>query len=255
MNANRTEHIRTVLKDGKPTFGSWMQIANDSVAEIMGASGFDWIALDLEHGRMSEEQLPSLFRAIEAGGALPFARIGQVSAYAIKVVMDSGAAGVILPMIESADVLREAVAWAHYPPRGTRGVGYSRANLFGKHFERVLEETDPIIVAQIEHIRAVENIDAIMSVAGLDAIMVGPYDMSASMGLTGQFDHPVFVDVLSKIAMASRKHGIPSGLHIVQPEPARVEAAVEAGHQFIAFGVDAVFLWDGARLPAIRPKC
>lgn len=243
--------IRAALKNGKATIGSWMQIPDESVAELLGSSNFDWIALDLEHGQIGGHQLPSLFRAIEAGGTLPFARVGQVSAYAIKSVMDSGACGLILPMIESEGLLRDAVAWAHYPPRGCRGVGYSRANQFGKNFDAYLGGTNPIIVAQIEHIRAVENIDAIMSVPGLDAVMVGPYDLSASMGCTGQFDHPNFKKALARVADASRVHNVSSGVHVVQPEPERLRAALDEGHRFIAYGVDAVFLWKNARIPDI----
>jgi len=249
MKAKTVEDIRATLKEGRATIGSWMQLPNDGVAEIMGAGGFDWVALDLEHGRFAEDQLASLFRAIAMGGALPCARIGQVSAYAVKAVMDSGAEGVVLPMIETAELLRDAIGWANFPPRGTRGVGYSRANLFGKNFDPYRERINPLVVAQIEHIRAIENIDAIMTVPGLDAIMVGPYDLSASMGLTGQFDHPDFAAALVRLSEASRRHGVPSGLHVVQPEPARVEAAIREGHQFIAYGVDAVFLWHGARRP------
>ena len=249
MSRRSADDIRTLLKSGMPTLGSWMQLPNDSVAEIMGAAGFDWVALDLEHGRFPESSLPSLFRALEAGGCVPFARVGDVTAYSVKAVLDSGGQGVILPMINSADLLSRAMAWAHYPPRGVRGVGYSRANLFGKKFDEYLNVFNPVVVAQIEHVRAVKEIDAILTVPGLDAIMVGPYDLSASMGLTGQFDHPEFAAALTRITDACREHGVASGLHVVTPDKHRVQSAIDDGHRFIAYGTDAIFLWKGATRP------
>jgi 2-dehydro-3-deoxyglucarate aldolase len=251
MAALNPARIREKLKRGAPSIGGWMQIPNDSVAEIMGTAGFDWIALDLEHGRFSEDCLPSMFRSIAAGGSVPLARLGRVAAYDIKAVLDSGAGGIILPMIDTVELLRDAIAWAHYPPRGVRGVGYSRANLFGKRFDQVLSEADPIVVAQIEHVRAIECIDALLQLPGLDAIMVGPYDLSASMGLTAEFAHPQFCEALLSIVTACRRHGVASGMHVVLPQKDALRAAIADGHRFIAYGTDAVFLWQNATVPDI----
>ncbi|MEI9991486.1 MAG: aldolase/citrate lyase family protein [Rhizomicrobium sp.] len=245
------EQIRTALTGGQTSIGGWMQIPDDGVATIMGAAGFDWVALDLEHGRFSEAQLPSLFRAVAARGTVALARVGQVTAYAIKAALDGGASGVILPMIETAQMLREAIAWANYPPRGTRGVGYAAANLFGKELQRDLDGTGPLVVAQIEHAKAVACIDALLETPGLDAVMLGPYDLSASLGVTGEFDHPEFRRAMTTVAAACRRHGIASGVHIVLPEPERLRAAVAEGHRFIAYGTDAVFLWKSAVRPDI----
>ncbi len=245
------EQVRGKLRRGEPTIGTWMQLADDSVAEIMGAAGFDWVAIDLEHGRFAEAQLPSLFRAIEATGTLPFVRLGEVSAYRIKAALDAGAKGLILPMIESAEQLERAVSWAMYPPRGTRGVGYSRANLFGSNFDTGISAAPPLIVAQIEHIRAVDGIDALLSVSGLDAIMIGPYDLSASIGATGAFGDEAYKRALSTVIAACKRHGVPCGLHVVQPDEEALRQAIAAGHRFVAYGTDAVFLWKSAKRPEI----
>ncbi len=229
-----------------------MQLTDASIGEILGMAGYDWVALDLEHGRFAEDNYPSLFRAIENGGSLPFARVGQISAYAIKAVLDAGACGVILPMIESAKALSDAISWAHYPPRGVRGVGYSRANLFGQRFNEYLGSINPIVVAQIEHINAVKCIGDILKVPRLDAVMVGPYDLSASMGLTEQFDHPEFRAALASVLHACREHGVASGVHIVLPEKDRLQTAIDEGHRFIAYGTDAVFIWSAAVVPDVR---
>ncbi|MCD4652237.1 MAG: 2,4-dihydroxyhept-2-ene-1,7-dioic acid aldolase [Candidatus Cloacimonetes bacterium] len=240
--------IRGILNSGKPTIGSWMQLSCSSVAEIMGKAGYDWVAVDLEHGSFSVQILPDIFRALEIGGTIPFARVSHSHPKEIKQALDSGAKGLILPMIETGDQLKKSISWALYPPKGTRGIGYHRANLFGQYFNEYFKFSQEIlIVAQIEHVRAVENLDDILSVQGLDAIMVGPYDLSGSMDLTGQFDHPHFKEVMDKISSKSNEHKIPMGLHVVQPEKDRLASAITDGYQFIAYGTDAVFLHHSAK--------
>lgn len=166
-------------------------------------------------------------------------------------------------MIESREQLDQAISWATYPGhddgrrggeplRENRGVGFCRANAFGKDFDAYMRDTAPriFLVAQIEHIRAVEELDAILSQPRLDAIMVGPYDLSGSMGLTGQFDHPDFKAVMARIHEACRRHHARMGLHVVQPDPGELRRQVAAGCRFIAYGIDSVFLWQAAARPA-----
>lgn len=243
--------IRSKLKAGRATVGSWMQIPCASVAEIMGKAGYDWVAVDLEHGHFSAQILPDVFRALKLGGTAPFVRVAQCVPKDIKCALDAGAMGIILPMIEKATQLKQAIEWSLYPPKGARGVGYSRANLFGKGFEYYLttsiEET--FFVAQIEHIRAVEELDEILQVEGLDAIMVGPYDLSASMGLTAQFHDRRFIEVMDIISKEAHKYNVPMGLHVVKPLRSELEAAIKEEYQFIAYGIDAVFLYESAERP------
>jgi len=245
------ETIRNKLRNGKSTVGSWMQIANSSVAEILGKAGYDWVAVDLEHGHFSNSILPDVFRALELGGTVPFVRVAQCEQKGIKQALDAGARGVILPMIDSREQLEKGVSWAIYPPKGTRGVGYSRANLFGKEFDAYFHDkaNDVVIVAQIENIRAIENLDGIMSVEGLDAVMVGPYDLSGSMDVTGRFDDPQFVEAMDVISQKAREHHMPLGVHVVQPDEEELGSAISKGYQFIAYGVDAVFLYRAAEMP------
>ena len=231
-----------------------MQIPNASVAEIMGQAGYDWVAVDLEHGHFSKQILPGIFRALEIGNTAPFARIAQCDQKDIKQALDAGARGLIIPMVENSSQLAQGIEWAFYPPTGSRGVGYSRANLFGKSFESHLAESfkNTVIVAQIEHIRAVEDLDGILQVEGLDAIMVGPYDLSGSMGLTGQFEDRRFLDIMEKISQKANSHNVPMGLHVVKPVLSDLERAVRKGYQFIAYGIDSVFLWNSAERPGLR---
>jgi 2-dehydro-3-deoxyglucarate aldolase len=244
--------IRKKLRSGKPSLGSWMQIPNSSVAEIMGRASYAWVAVDLEHGAFSRHILPDIFLALENGGALPIARVAQSLPKDVKQALDAGARGLILPMIESEKQLKTAIDSAFYPPNGTRGVGYCRANLFGKHFDEYSQQSnDILIVAQIEHIRAVENLERILSVDKLDAIIIGPYDLSGSMNLTAQFDHPEFVKVFEDILNTAKNSKVPAGLHIVQPDKETLKSRISQGFQFIAYGTDAVFLYSSSVRPTI----
>jgi 2-dehydro-3-deoxyglucarate aldolase len=229
-----------------------MQIPSIAVAEIMGKAGYDWVAIDLEHGSFSLENLPALCLALESGGTIPFVRVAQAMPKDIKQALDAGARGLILPMICSGSELKDAISCACYPPYGTRGVGYSRANLFGKTFRQNVPESskDLVLIAQIEHINAVESLDEILSVDGLDGIFVGPYDLSASMDITDKFDHPEYMSVMKKIQNKAKQFQIPLGLHIVQPDPEVLTSRIQEGYQFIGYGIDAVFLYHSSECPS-----
>ena len=138
--ATAIQNIRQRLRSGGHSIGSWIQIPHGSVAEIMGQAGYDWVAVDLEHGSISVQQLPGLFRALELGGTLPLVRLAQGHPKDCKQALDAGAGGVIVPAVESAAQLNQVRDACRWPPTGTRGVGFSRANLFGKHFEAYAKE-------------------------------------------------------------------------------------------------------------------
>ncbi len=246
--------IKEKLQQGQPVIGTWLQLPSVYVAEIIGQAGYDWAAIDLEHGSFSLEILPSICLALEQGNTAPFARIAQAQQKDIKQALDAGVKGLILPMICSSRELKDAISWACYPPYGTRGVGYSRANLFGKHFDEYVPESskDLVIIAQIEHIRAVESLDEILAVDGLDGIIVGPYDLSASMELTSQFNHSKFISVLETIHKKAKKNKIPMGIHLVQPDANLLNQKIKEGYQLIAYGIDAVFLYNAAECPKLK---
>jgi len=227
-----------------------MQIPSPDVAEVLATCGFDWIAVDLEHGAVARHQLPDIFRAIELHGVLPFARVALPDGSLCQQALDSGAAGVIIPRVENAAQLTDIVAGCMWPPAGKRGVGFSRANVFGRRFEEYKAEAQqPIIVAQIESRHAVASIASLLAVKGLDAVMVGPYDLSASLGVPGEVDHADVRTSVSEVLKACKKAGIPSGIHVVQPDTKKLESEIAAGHRFLAYGTDAVFLSASAHNP------
>ena len=229
-----------------------MQLNSPDVAEIMGQAGFDWVVVDMEHGSVSVNQLPDLFRALELGGTLPLARIAESVPKECKQALDAGAGGIIAPMIESADQLetiRDACRW---PPAGSRGVGFSRSNLFGKHFDEYKAEAQlPLLIAQIEHINAVKNLEEILQVEGLDAVIIGPYDLSASMGLTAEFEHKEFVAVMAKIINLCTQSNVPCGDHIVHPDVELLEKRIMEGYRFIAYSTDGIFLTKSSLYPSL----
>ena len=242
--------IRQTLINGQVSIGSWMQIPDPSVAEIMGDAGYDWVAIDLEHGSISIHQLPNLCRALELGGTLPLVRLAQGQAKDCKQALDSGAGGVIVPMIQAAVQLEEIRDACRWPPAGNRGVGFSRANLFGKYFDSYASEAqEPLLVAMVEDIRATENLEEILQVEGLDAILIGPYDLSASLGVAACFDSEKYLDVLEHIRELCIKHGIAIGVHIVDPNNMLLQKRITEGYTFIAFSIDAVFLHHAVTLP------
>lgn len=244
--------IRSALVEGQVSMGSWIQIPHPSIAEILGQAGYDWVAVDMEHGAISPHQLPELFRALELGNTLPLVRLAQSSPKDCKQALDAGAGGVIVPMVSSAQQLiavRDACRW---PPAGTRGVAFSRANLFGKHFDAYREEAQaPVLVAMIEHGDAVASLDQILAVEGLDAILVGPYDLSASLGCTAQFDDPRFIAAMVRIKDECQRANVPSGIHVVMPDTAVLQGRIDEGYRFIAYSIDSVFLNESVTAPQV----
>lgn len=239
----KIKSIRDKLESGEPTIGSWMQIPHASIAEIMGDAGYDWVAVDMEHGSISDHQLPDLFRALELGGTLPLARVAEGSIKDCKRALDAGAGGIVVPMIESREQLERVVEACQWPPAGKRGVGFSRANLFGKNFDNYREEAQaPLVVAMIENINAVKNLNEILRVKGLDAILIGSYDLSASMGITAEFESAEFKKAMEEILTFAGKSNIPCGIHIVKPDPIELKTKINSGYRFIAYSIDSVFL-------------
>ena len=250
MNYDLIKSIRKKLQNEESSIGSWMQIPSSSIAEIMGHAGYDWITVDLEHGSISVHQLPNIFRAIQLGNTLPLARIPSPNPSDCKQVLDAGAGGIIIPMVENAEQVVKIKKACSWPPTGNRGVGFSRANLFGKHFDEYQQEAQsPMLIAQIEHINAVNNLEEILKVDGLDAIIVGPYDLTASMGITAQFKNTQFNKVLTKIMEACVQHNVTCGYHVVEPKLENVTKCISQGYKFIAYCSDGIFLNTSSQCP------
>jgi 2-dehydro-3-deoxyglucarate aldolase len=245
------ESIKKKLKAGETSIGSWMSMGHVSIAEILASAGYDWVVVETEHTAIDVSEVLRLLIAIEGRGAVPLVRLAWNDPIQAKAVMDSGAAGVIVPMVNSKEEAELAVKSVKYPPEGFRGVGLARAQGYGVNFDEYMEcaNRDGLLMLQIEHIDAVNEIDEILSVPGIDGTYIGPYDLSCSMGLAGQLTHPDVEGAKRKVLQATLAHGLTPGIHLVHPDMAKEELGrhVEEGYRFIALGTDILFLGDSAR--------
>lgn len=232
----------------EPLIGGWLQILHPTAAEIIGRAGFDWVAIDCEHTEATMEHLSQLVRALERYDTVAMARVRENSTMEIRQALDLGIGGVIVPLIHDRASAEAAVAAAKYPPEGIRGFAFHRANAFGLDFSQYVAQANAAIsvIAMIESREGVENVDAILSVPGIDGVFIGPYDLSGSYGLAGQLDNPVVTDAIERVILAARSAGKSVGLHQVDPDPTKIAACLKRGLNFLAVGMDTVFLRDAA---------
>lgn len=228
----------------KVSIGSWITLAHPAIAEIMAKSGFDWLAVDLEHSVITIREAEELMRVISLSGVTPLVRLTSNDPNQIKRVMDAGAHGIIVPMVNSPEQARMAVESIKYPPYGKRGVGLARAQGYGCNFNDYLEwqHEGSIVIVQVEHIDAVNNLEEIFSVKGIDGFIIGPYDLSGSMGIPGQFEHPDFLAAMKKIRKISSEMNMTGGIHVIEPEPSQLKKRIEEGYRFIAYSLDVRML-------------
>lgn len=240
--------LKKILSEKMQTYGSWITIPHPLIPEILAPAGFEWLVIDMEHSSIGLSDLLTLVISTEANGMVPLARVGENDSHLIKRVMDAGVYGVIVPNVCSRADAEAAVSAVKYPPRGRRGVGLYRAQKFGRQFEeyKLWLEKESIVIVQIEHINAVDNIDEIFSTPGVDGFMVGPYDLSGSLGKPGDFEDPEVVRALRKVADAASRHNISAGFHSVSSDPDEARRRREQGYNFLAFSIDTIFLGDAA---------
>jgi len=236
--------LKQRMASGALTVGSWITVGHASVAEVMARAGFDWLVIDIEHSVIELSEVQELVRAIGPTGVASIVRLSSNDPVQIKRVMDTGATGVMVPMVASAEDAAAAVRAVHYPPRGTRGVGLARAQGYGADFSGYLArlEEEALVIVMIEHVDAVDRIDEILSVDGVDGYIIGPYDLSGSLGIPGEFDDPRVVDLIARVLAAGQRHGIPGGLHVVDPDPARFARHVAEGFRLLGYGMDLRYL-------------
>lgn len=232
--------LKEMLKRGRPTIGTWITLAHPALAEMAAKAGFDWVAVDLEHSSITLRECEDLIRAIDLAGAAPLVRLTANDPDLIKRVMDSGARGVIVPSVSTPEEAQIAVEAVYYPPRGRRGVGLARAHGYGADFSgyRRRLEKEGVVVAMIENRQGVENAEAILSVDGIDAYFLGPYDLSASLGVAGKTSHPKVEAAIAKVRAAGRRAGKPGGLHVVEPDAAALRKRLNQGFGFVAYSLE-----------------
>lgn len=240
--------LRDLLAAGKPAIGTILQIPSAPLAEVLAQAGFDWLLVDGEHGPIGLETVHAMVRATGGAQATPTVRIASNLDWLAKRVLDVGALAVMIPGVNSGADALAAVRAVRYPPEGTRGVGPTFAALrWGLAGADYIGQANREVMAiiQIETIEAVERIDEILAVPGIDCPLIGPYDLSASMGLIGQVDHPEVQAAIARVLAATRTAGVPAG--IFGMTAAEVNRYIEQGFRAILVGVDAAFLAAGAK--------
>ena len=237
------------LRAGEPALGGWIMIGHPSVAEVLAGEGFDWLAVDMEHTSTSVRMFHELALAVKGMGVDLLVRLPGHDVQTAKLVLDAGADGIIVPSVNTAEHARRAVAMAKFPPEGTRGASLCRATDFGRKFDSYYREHNGrvLVVCMLEHIEAVRNVDEILATSGVDATFIGPYDLSASMGLPGQTSHADVLVAQQTLLNACRRHNVPAGIHIVATDGREVRRRIDEGFQLVACGLDTGFLMYAAR--------
>lgn len=246
----RINHVRQRLEQGEPSIGTWLSLPSPEAAEYIGHVGFDWLVVDTEHNPIDIRTLAQMFSAIGTSGTAPMVRIPWNNAENMKRVLDAGAWGIVVPMVNSRQEAEDAVAAMKYPTTGVRSVGGGRhAMSFDTSAKEYYDNADNqlLTVLQIEHIDGVNNAEDILSVPGVDACFIGPNDLAASMGMglgvPLESDDPALVEAIHHIRDTAKKHGVAPGVHTSGPEG--VNARIAEGFQFCAMASELKFMLSG----------
>jgi 2-dehydro-3-deoxyglucarate aldolase len=239
------ESFRSRLKKGDLLVGTLVTLASMETAEIMAEAGFDWLFIDMEHSMLGIPQAQAILQCV--GERVDcILRVPLNDEIWIKKALDTGAAGIIVPQVNSIEDARRAVRYSKYPLQGRRSVGMARAQSYSTISQEFLESANAntAVIIQAEHIEAVMNIEAIITVEGIDAVLIGPYDLSASMGLVGQVDSTEVQSAIETVRQTCQKHGIPPGIFSTKVE--RAKTYMNQGYQLIACSGDTLMLAQGA---------
>ena len=243
----RPNHLRTLWQAGGAAVNGWLAIPNSFSAETMAHQGWDSLTIDLQHGVVDYQAMVTMLQAISTTSTVPVVRVPWLEPGILMKTLDAGAYGVICPMVNSREDAQKLVAWTHYAPRGTRSFGPVRALLYGGA-DYPQHANDTIVTfAMIETAAALDNLDSILSVEGLDAIYIGPSDLSLALGCKPTFDDvdPPVAQAIDHILARAKAHGLVAGIHNGSPEAAL--ARIAKGFQFVTVSSDARLMAAGAQ--------
>jgi len=234
------------VKNNQVTFGAWVYLKDPAVTEMIADAGFDWVIIDLEHGNLNEDLAQALMVPLKGTKCVPIVRIVSLDSDLIKKVLDTGALGIMVPQVQSADDAKSVVRAVRYSPQGARGMGYGRANGWGQRAKSYYQDANDstLVVLTVESKQGVDNIDEIVAVPGVDVIFPGTYDLSGSLGVPGQFGHPLVVDAKKKMMQACSRRNMNMGDDGDTQEAIR--AKLSQGAHFLALTVDTDLIWQGA---------
>ena len=257
LNSNR-KALKTKFQNRTPLFAAWTSLGHPQVTEMLVRSGVDFLGIDIEHSTISQGQSQRIIAACHAGGVLCLPRVATHNQEAIKRLLDSGADGIIVPSVDNVDQVEKLIHWVKYPPLGKRGYGIARAQGYGHDFEEYTSMWNELstLIIQIESITAVENIEALLQFEEVDGVMVGPYDISGSLGIPGQIDHAKVREASQQVVEACNKYGKACGTQDIDPTPESVQDAFVSGYTFVALASDVFILWKwGERMKKLISTC
>lgn len=235
-----------LLRCGPPAIGTLVTVDSPQVAEVLALCGYDWLFLDMEHSTLGVAEVQRLVQAV-GGRCRTIVRVAENSEVCIKRVLDTGCDGIMVPQVNSTDDALRAVRAAKYPPLGRRSVGIARAQGYGLTFAEYVRDANErtSVIVQIEHATAVENVDEILGVEGVEAAFVGPYDLSGSLNRLGDVGSDEVQQAIERVRSACRRAQVPLGIFVADTDAARVQIA--AGCAFVAVGIDLAILGVAAR--------
>jgi len=232
----------------KAKIGTWITTYNPSALDVISKCNFDWICVDMEHSSITLEQLENLLNVLDKNGSNSFVRVSENNKTEIKKVLDLGAKGIIVPMVNTALEAKNAVSYVTYPPAGQRGYALGRAQGFGYdlvNYEKVSKNIK--VVVQVESIKSINNLDEILKVKGIHSTLIGPRDLSGSIGKPGDYKNKKFINALKKYEKISKINKISMGMHVAYPDTETLNKFVKKGYKFLAIGTDMTFLGDTIR--------
>jgi 4-hydroxy-2-oxoheptanedioate aldolase len=235
------------LRGGERLVGSFLSTGYPVNAEIVGMAGYDFVIIDLEHGMGSERDVLSQLHALEGSPAAALVRVESHERQRVHRILDLGAHGIMFPRVDTAEQAHACVAAMRYPPDGVRGVAtLVRASRYGRDYAAYREASGEALlnVLQIETAEAIRNVEEIAAVEGAGVLFIGPMDLSTSLGVFRQYDHPLFVEAVAKTVSAARKHRRPLG--ILLPSPDHCERYHEMGFRLMTCGTDTSLLQSAA---------
>jgi 2-dehydro-3-deoxyglucarate aldolase len=242
---NRRKDLKSRLQRREKVFAGWTSLGHPQVTEIFGRAGFDFVGIDIEHSTISQAESQRIIAAAQANGMVCLPRIASHNREMARRLLDSGADGLIVPVVETAEDVRAIIDWMKYPPAGKRGFGVARAQGYGFDFKEYTStwNESSILIVQIESIQAVKNVDEILAFPEVDGVMVGPYDISGSLNVPGQISHPSVVEAGLAVVEACRKAGKSCGNQIVEPDEAAIREFFGRDYTFAVLASDIFALW------------
>jgi 2-dehydro-3-deoxyglucarate aldolase len=244
----RQNKLKQALRNREKLFAAWVSYGHPSITETFAKAGFDFIAIDMEHSTINQAEAQRIIAACQAEGVPCLPRPVSHSNDHIKPLLESGADGMLIQMVNNASEVKNLIDDLKYPPIGKRSYGVSRAQGYGFDFHDYIENwnnTSSFIV-QIESIEAVNNINEILLFDEIDAVMIGPYDISGSLGVPGQLDHPKVIEASKKVIEACEKFGKSCGTQLNDPNPKNIQSLFDMGYTFAILGSDLFILWKWA---------